>query len=155
MLWFLDKNHWKPLKYTQECNISFLILQVRYCEEIGISADAASRLYIYAGISSTVGRVLVGRLCDLPWVNALYVSQAVEFVGGTATILMTLSQKYAVIATYFIVFNFCDGAFISSLNIVLVTLVPEDQRASAIAWQFLLASPFLAGGPPLAGKSLR
>ena len=102
-----------------------------------------------------MGRVLVGRLCDLPWVNALYVSQAVEFVGGTATILMTLSQKYAVIATYFIVFNFCNGAFISSLNIVLVTRVPEDQRASAIAWQFLLASPFLAGGPPLAGKSLR
>ena len=74
----------KPLRYTQECNVSFLILQVRYCEEIGISADAASRLYIYAGISSTVGRVLVGRLCDLPWANALYVSQAVEFVGGTA-----------------------------------------------------------------------
>ena len=131
------------------------MFQVRYCEEIGISTDSASRLYLYGGISSTVGRIFIGWLCVLPWVNALYVSQVVEFVAGIATLMMTLSQKYALIATYFIVFNFCDGAFISSLEIILITCVPEDQRVSSIAWQFLTCSLFLASGPPLVGKSLR
>ena len=132
-----------------------LISQVRYCEEIGISAESASKLYIYGGITVILSKTLTGRLCDVEWVNARYVCQAASFLAGTATILMTLSQRYTVVVGYILVFTFCIGAYDSTVNIILVTCVTEEKRTSAVGWQWLVRSFFLASGPPLAGKSLR
>lgn len=136
-------------------DIHCLLSQVRYCEDIGISSDLASKLYIYNGLSSIFGKIFFGRLCDFQCVNARYICQAAEFVAGTATILVTLSKSYAVLAAYVVVFGICEGAFISTVITIILTCVPEEQRASAIGWQWLLSSFTLASGPPLVGELTR
>ena len=89
----------------------------------------------------------------MEWANARYIAQAATFVEGTATILMTLSREYYVLVGYIIVFSLCEGAFISTLNFIPLTVVPEKQIASSIGWQWVTSSFFLASGPPLTGKS--
>ena len=52
--------------------------QVQYCEDIGITADAASRLFVYYGLSSCAGRLVSGRLCDFKMINTFFVYQIAE-----------------------------------------------------------------------------
>lgn len=128
-----------------------LLHLVLYCEDIGISSDLASKLYVYNGISEIFGKILFGRLCDVPGVNARYVCQAAGVSAGTVTILVTLSKDYVVLVAYVIVFGICMGGFVSALITVLLTCVPEQETASAIGWQMFLNSFFVASGPPLVG----
>ena len=96
---------------------------------------------------------MIGRLCDGEWVKARYVCQAAEIVGGIATILLTLSHKYAVLVAYNIFFGLCEGAYLSTQDFVVLTCVPAQQRASAIGWKWLSVSFSVASGPTLAGKA--
>ena len=127
-------------------------MQVRYCEDIGISSDLASKLYIYHGLSSIFGTIIFGRLCDFHCVNARYVCQAVALLAGAATILVTQSKLYSVLAAYVVVFGVCNGAFACTVFIVILTCVPQEQRPSAIGWQWLLSSFTVASGSPMVGE---
>ena len=46
---------------------------MRFSEGLHVSADAASRLYIYVGITTFIGRLLSGILCNIRAVNPIYV----------------------------------------------------------------------------------
>ena len=87
---------------------------MRYCEDIGITADAASRLFIYYGLASCVGRLITGRLCDFEKVNTLYVYQAAELVVGIGTFLVTLATSYLHMVIFIVIYGLCDGAFITT-----------------------------------------
>ncbi|KAL9970945.1 hypothetical protein ACROYT_G023409 [Oculina patagonica] len=124
---------------------------VRYCEDIGILADAASRLFIYYGLASCVGRLVSGRLCDFQKVNTLYVYQVAELVLGTSILVVTMATSYGSMVVFIVIYGFCDGVFITTLNVLLITCVSPPKVAVAIGWEMQISSFFAASGPPVAG----
>ena len=52
--------------------------KVRYCEDIGITEDAASRLFVYYRLSLCAGRLVSSRLCDFKMIHAFFVYQIAE-----------------------------------------------------------------------------
>ena len=125
-------------------------LKIRYCEDLGISSEKASKLFIYYGGCSATGRVLAGILCSHRKVNAFFVFQAAEFGAGLSTILVTLTSTYTWLVVYIVIYGFSDGFFFTSLSINLLTACPLKTPA-VLGWEMMLASLTLASGPPLAG----
>ena len=124
---------------------------MRYCKDIDITADAASRLFIYYGLASCVGRLITGRLCDFVKVNTFYVYQAAELVVGIGTFLVTLATSYLHMVIFIVIYGLCDGAFITALNVLLLNSVSPEKVPVAIGWEMQISSFFLASGPPIAG----
>ena len=134
------------------CNLNcFLFLQIRYCEDLGISSEKGSHLFIYYGGCSAIGRLLAGILCNHPRVNAFFVFQAAEFVVGLSTILVALTRTYTPLVIYIVIYGLSDGFFFTSLSVILLTASPL-KTAAVLGWEMMLTSVFLASGPPLAGK---
>ena len=127
---------------------------MRYCEEIGITADAASRLFIYYGVASCVGRLVTGRLCDFQKVNTFYVYQVAELVVGTGTLLVTMATSYLHMVIYIVIYGFCDGVFITALNVLILRCVSPEKTPIALSWEMQMSSLFVASGPPIAGRFL-
>lgn len=130
----------------------FLLLQIRYCEDLDISAEKGSQLFIYYGLCSAIGRLLAGILCNHKKVNTFFVFQAAEFVAGLSTILVTLTTIYTPLVIYIVVYGVADGFFFKSFSVILLTASPL-KPAAVIGWEMMLVSAFLASGPPLAGKN--
>ena len=131
----------------------YVDLQVKYCEEIGIEADPASRLLVYFGLASCTGRLVTGRLCDFKKVNALYAYQVAQLVAGTSIIAVTMATTYSHMVVFNLIYGFCDGAFATTHNVLLMTCVSPPKVPVAIGWQLQIGSFFLASGPPVAGLS--
>ena len=119
---------------------------------MGISAEKASKLFIYYGLSSAIGRLLAGILCNHKKVNTFFVFQAAEVVAGLSTILVTLTTTYTSLVIYVAVYGLSDGFFFTSLSVILLTASPL-KTAAVLGWEMMLTSAFLASGPPLAGKA--
>ena len=126
---------------------------MRYCEDIGITPDAASRLFVYYGLASCAGRLLSGRLCDFKKVNTFYVYQASELVVGTLILVVTMASSYVHVIAFSVIYGFCDGVFVTTLNVLLMTCVSPQKVAAAISWHMQISSFFSASGPPVAGMS--
>ena len=125
--------------------------QVRHCEDIGISADAASRLLVYYGITSCAGRLVSGQLCDSQKVNTFFVYQVAELVLGTSVLFVTMATSFVHMVVFIVIYGFCDGVFITTLNVLVLKCVIQRKVPVALAWQMQACSLFLASGPPVAG----
>ena len=136
---------WVPLMF-------YVYFQVRYCEDMGITPGAASRLFVYYGLASCTGRLVSGRLCDFEKVNTFYVYQVAELVLGTSMLMVTLATSYMHMIIFIVIYGFCDGVFITTLNVLLITCVSHQKVAVAIGWEMQVSSFFLASGPPVAGE---
>ena len=140
------------LLVNKKLSICVLNLQVRYCEDIGITPDAASRLFVYYGLASCVGRLVSGRLCDFQRVNSFYVYQLAELVAGTSILVVTMATSYVHMIVFIVIYGCCDGVFITTLNVLLITCVSPQKVSVAIGWEMQISSLFLASGAPIAGE---
>ena len=127
---------------------------MRFCEDIGIAADAASRLFVYYGLATCVGRLVSGRLCDSQKVNTFYVYQAAELVLGSSILVVTMAKSYVHVIVFVVLYGFCDGVFITTLSVLVITSVVPPKFPVALGWQLHISSLFLASGPPVAGRSV-
>lgn len=127
-------------------------LQVKYCLDLGISADSASRLFIFLGLSSCVARVATGRLCDVKWINTIFIYQFGDLLVGFATVVLPVIQSYKGMAVFAVIYGFGDGIFITTMNSLLMFTVDEKRRAAALGLGNTLLSVGVAAGPPLAGE---
>lgn len=124
---------------------------VKYSEELNITAEKASKYYMFLGLSSAVGRLLSGRLCDVKCVNIQYVNQLAIAITGMATVLLPLARTFVSVAFYTVVFGFADGAFMTTQNVILLSIVGPERRATAFGFGNMLCAFAVASGPPLAG----
>ena len=113
---------------------------MKYCLELGISADSASRLFIFLGLSSCVARIAAGRLCDVKWINTII------------TIVLPVLQSYKGMTVFAVVYGLGDGIFITTMNSLLMFTVDEKRRAAALGLGNTLLSVGVATGPPMAGE---
>ena len=128
------------------------VAQIKYSEELNISTSKSSQYYMLLGGSSAAARILVGRLCDIKWINIRFVNQLGITITGVATCLLPLARSFTSVVFYSAVFGFTDGAFITSQNVILLGIVGPERRASAFGFGTMLCSFAVASGPPLAGK---
>ena len=133
------------------CHKCIFIFQIRYSEELGVSAEKASRLFIYQGLCSSAGRLLSGFLCNHPRVDTFKVYQAAQFTAGLSTILMTAVPTFTTLTICMVFYGLGDGFFYTSLSVLTFTASPL-KSAAVLGWYMTISALFLASGPPLAGK---
>lgn len=120
-----------------------------------MSADAASRLFIYIGITTFIGRLLSGVLCNMQRVNPFCVLMFALAIDGSANIFLTQAETYGQLIAFSFFFGLADGLEIGTLNITMLNCVEPSKRASAFGLSALFYSTTIATGPPLAGMLLR
>ena len=126
---------------------------MRFSEGLHVSADAASRLYIYIGITTFIGRLLSGILCNTHAVNPIYVFMLGLVLDGSSVILLTLAQNYGNLKAFSFLYGLGDGFEIGTFNICMINNYTEPRkRASAFGLSAIFYGTMTAAGPPLAGK---
>ena len=95
---------------------------------------------------------MVGRLCDVPCVNAVYVHQFGDLLVAFMTLALPLLKGYTGIFAFTVVYGIGDGIFVTTRNSLLLFTVDEKRRSAALGLGSFLLALGVAGGPPLAGK---
>lgn len=125
--------------------------QIKYTGELNIPQHKAARLYIFMGIATFLSRPLVGALCSVRALKPQYIYQIALFGNGIATLLLPLAQDYPGMVAYVVVYGACDGAYITMLNVLILSSLDDKRRASGFGIETCLASLTTLIGPPLAG----
>lgn len=125
---------------------------VRFSEDLHVSADAASRLFIYIGITTFLGRLLSGILCNIPAVNPVYVFMVGLALDGSSVVLLTQAKDYGYLIAFSLLYGLADGFEIGTFNICMMNNYLEPRkRASAFGLSAIFYGTMTAAGPPLAG----
>ena len=116
-----------------------------------MSADAASKLFIYIGISTFIGRLLSGFLCKMRFVNPIFVLMFSLILDGSSNIFLSQSKTYEQLTAFSFFYGLADGLEIGTFNITMLNCVEPSKRASAFGLSALFYGTTIATGPPLAG----
>ena len=79
--------------------------------------------------------------------------QAAELVLGTSVLVVIMATSYVHVIVFIVLYGFCDGVFITTLSVLVMTSVVPSKVPAALGWQLQISS-FLASGPPVAGRSI-
>jgi len=124
---------------------------VKYAEDLGVPKSKGAWLIGFLSITSTVGRVVFGKLSDLKFVNRLYMYQFSILSIGIITVLCPLARNYAGLVSYSLMFGFFDGCFVGQVAVITADVVGHEKLSQAVGNMFgTLAIP-MSLGPPLAG----
>ena len=137
---------------TNFLNKLFLFFQVKYCEDIGISAQKASQLFIFIGLASCVARPMTGRLCNNKRVNPVYVYQSCMVTACLAAFMLPFTTKYWSLIVFSVIYGLSDGVFITSQNFFLLTVVDNKRTTAAFCITNMVYSLSAAAGGPVAGE---
>lgn len=123
---------------------------VKFSEDVGISPQKASRLSIFIGLASAVGRITTGRLCNDKRVNPVYIYQACLVIAALATSILPMAKEYWQIIIFSATFGLSEGVFITTQNFILLTCVDKKRRTAAFCINNLLYAFTAAAGGPVA-----
>ena len=125
---------------------------MKYSEDNGITAQAASLLFIYIGLASSVARIITGKLCNNKKVNPVFIHQACMLLASLSAFLLPYATKYRYLIGFSVVYGISDGVFAASQNIIVLSCVDSKRiTASFCTNNFLYAFTAAAGGP-IAGE---
>ncbi|KAL9954153.1 hypothetical protein ACROYT_G041654 [Oculina patagonica] len=124
---------------------------VKFSEDLHVSADAASRLFIYIGITTFIGRLLSGFLCNMRCVNPIYVFMAGLILDGSSVAFLSQAKNYGQLIAFAFSYGLADGLLIGTFNITILNCVEPRKRASAFGLSAIFYGIMVATGPPLAG----
>ena len=116
-----------------------------------MSADAASRLFVYIGITTFIGRFLSGLLCNIHCVNPFYVFMFGLILDGSSSVFLSQAKNYSHLIVFAFFYGLADGLVIGTFNITILYCVEPSKRASAFGLSALFYGTTIATGPPLAG----
>ena len=127
---------------------------MKYSEDIGISAQKASRLFIFIGLASCAARLMTGRLCNSKRVNPVYIYQSCMLTASVASFLLPFTTKYWSLIAFSVIYGLSDGAFITIKCLILLTVVDSKRTTAAFCIHNVVYSFSAAAGGPVAGKSI-
>ena len=107
---------------------------------------------MFYGLTSCFARLLAGRVCDLTWINHRLVFQVGGCIGGVSVILVTVAQSYVPFVLCSVFFGLGNGIIVTTSNLIFLTCVDVERRASAFGLANCLSSFALASAPPFAGR---
>ncbi|XP_068731027.1 monocarboxylate transporter 10-like [Montipora capricornis] len=124
---------------------------VEFSEEIDITAQEASRLFIFIGLASSIARVITGRLCNEKSVNPVHLNQVSMLIACVATFLLPFSTKYWHLIVFSTAYGLSDGIFITTQCYIPLSCVDIKRRTASFAITNVLYSISAAAGGPIAG----
>ncbi|XP_029202813.2 monocarboxylate transporter 10-like [Acropora muricata] len=130
--------------------VPFIYL-VKYCEAVGISAQKASRLFIFVGLSSSFGRLISGKLCNSDRVNAVFIYQSSLLLAAICAFLLPFATKYREVIAFCVVYGLADGIFITTHGFILLSCIDAKRRTAAFAMNNVLFAIAAAAGGPIIG----
>lgn len=134
-------------------NLSLVLFQVRVAEEMGSSHRDGSLLLSYIGIGSGVGKIIFGKISDIPRVDTIKLYNICMVLSGLSPLLAIYSAGYDMLVLYVVVLGLLDGCFIGLMSIV--TFQCTDREKMSVAWGavLMIMSFSMLVGAPAAGKS--
>ena len=130
----------------------YLILKVKYSEDIGISTQKGSRLFIFIGLASSVARLTTGRLCSNKRVNPVYIYQSCMITASLAAFMLPFTTKYWSLIAFSVIYGLSDGVFVTTHCFILLTIVDNKRTTAAFCINNLLYSLSAAAGGSVAGE---
>ncbi|XP_068683362.1 monocarboxylate transporter 8-like [Montipora foliosa] len=124
---------------------------VKFSEEIYITAQEASRLFIFIGLASSIARLITGRLCNAKSVNPVHIYQLAMLIACVATFLLPFSTKYWHLILFSTAYGLSDGIFITTSCYILLSCVDTKKRTASFAIGNMIYSLSAAAGGPIAG----
>ncbi|XP_040076114.3 monocarboxylate transporter 10 [Ixodes scapularis] len=123
---------------------------VQHVSQILPGANGES-LLTCMGATSGIGRIVFGRIADLPGVNALVLQQVSFLVMGLLTMCMAAASHFAVLVALCLALGLCDGCFISLIGPVARLIAGSSGTSQGIGFLLGACSLPLTAGPPIAG----
>jgi len=123
----------------------------KFSEDLGVSADAASRLFMYIGITTFIGRLLSGFLGDMQRVNPVYVYMFGILLDSLDITFLTQATTYGHLIAFSFFYGLADGVIFGTFYISILYSVETSTRASAFGLSALCYGTTIATGPALAG----
>ena len=130
---------------------TLLIWQVRYWETLGIPANQSSKLYIYSGVTSLLIRPVIGRLCDVKWIQAHFLFQIAAATEGIASLLLPLAKRNIYFILYFLLYGCTDGTMGSAMCVAAMFCFKGTQRVRGFGLFQSITNTVSAFGPALGG----
>lgn len=109
------------------------------------------RLFIYIGITTFVGRLLSGFLCNIPCVNPVYVFMFGLIIDGSSQIYLSQAKAYTDLIVFSLLYGMADGVVFGTFYICILNSVEASRKAAAFGLSALCYAPIIATGPALAG----
>ena len=103
-------------------------------------------------ITSAIGRLVFGKIADLPFMNRLVMQQVAFVVMGIVTACIPFSGSYGGLIAISLILGISDGVFVCLIGPIAFDIVGQYQASQAIGFLLgIFAIPFTVG-PPVAGK---
>ncbi|XP_067128798.1 monocarboxylate transporter 10-like [Centruroides vittatus] len=110
-----------------------------------------SILVMCIGLTSGLGRIIVGKVADHPRINRICLQQISFLCIGVLTMLLVIAKDFIILVVMCLFFGLCDGCFISLLGPIAFDLVGHKAASQAIGSLLGFVSVPLTIGPPVAG----
>ena len=132
----------------------FLVsFQVRYAEEIGSSHRDGSLLLSYIGIGSGAGKIIFGKISDLPCIDTLRLYNVCMVLSGLSPLLAIYAAGYQMLVVYVVVLGLLDGCIIGLMSIVTFECTDRDKMSEAWGGVLMIQSFSMLLGAPAAGEN--
>ena len=121
-----------------------------YVKDVLPEADGKV-LILCIGITSGVGRLVFGKICDLPGVNRVILQQTAFFAIGVFTMLLTLANSFVWFIVLCLLMGFFDGCIATFFGPIAIDLCGPKSAPQAIGFILGLHSLPMTTGPNVAG----
>nr|CAD7599664.1 unnamed protein product [Timema genevievae] len=119
--------------------------------EIKFPESDGKLLVMCIGITSGVGRLIFGKIADIPRVNRIFLQQISFLSIGLLTMLLTVTNSFALLVIIALCMGIFDGCFISLLGPIAFEICGHKGATQAIGFLLGFCSIPLTLGPPIAG----
>ncbi|PFX23335.1 Monocarboxylate transporter 8 [Stylophora pistillata] len=152
-VWTFPVYTFRVISLTMGCFGMYIpyISLVKYCEDVGVTAQSASRLFSFIGLSSSLARILTGKLFNNAKINSVFVNQLSLFIAGVAVLLLPLATKYWALVIFSCAYGISDGIFVTTQCYILLSWVDKERATASFCIESLLTSFSVATGGPIAG----
>ena len=125
---------------------------MKYAEDHGITAKAASRLFIFIGLLSSLGKVVAGMLYKNKKVNPIFIHQASLLTLSLCVFLLTFATDYWSLVLFSIVYGLSDGVFSTGSLYIPLSCVESKRKTASFCTSSFLYSLGAVSGSPIAGE---
>ncbi|CAN7988688.1 unnamed protein product, partial [Ixodes hexagonus] len=116
-----------------------------------LPGESGESLLTCMGATSGVGRIVFGRIADLPGVNALVMQQVSFLAMGLLTMCLAAASHFAILVALCLLLGLCDGCFIALIGPVARLVAGPAGTSQGIGFLLGACSLPLTAGPPIAG----
>ena len=119
---------------------------------MGSSHRDGSLLLSYIAVGSGIGKIIFGKISDIPWVDTVRLYNFCMVLSGLSPLLAIYAEGYSMLVIYVVVLGLLDGCIIGLMTIVTFECTDRDKMSEAWGGVLMIQSFSMLVGAPAAGK---